>query len=303
MNGSTLHGPQNVAIRHFEGALRRLLNTLASSRLKNPAPAAIFLLFCAAPSLAQLKWQTSVDAAKQAQAKSGKPIFVDFMASWCGPCRKMDAETFSDPRVQALMKKMELVRLDVDKRPPLAKTYGVNSIPRMVVLSTDGKLLLDLMGYMEAEEFAGMVRPVLAELGMAPPETVDARQTSTEADQVRSALTSHAYASLKASNPKLATTGLSKLAEGLGAAKEPEYKAALELMRQAGNDAVPAFIGGLASPHLAVRAGCYRALQETLKGQPLPSYDPWLPAKARKARSAEWAAWWASRSRASVPRR
>jgi thioredoxin-like negative regulator of GroEL len=244
------------------------------------------------PANAQVKWQTSFEAAKKAAAASGKPICIDFMATWCGPCRKMDEETFSDPRIQALLKKMELVRLDVDNRPAQAKTYGVNAIPRLIVLpSGGGRPHLDLQGYCDAEELAGQLRSAL---GLSPQDVAPTKKAAEEVNRVGEALANHTYPALKATDPKAAAAGLDKLMEQLGAAKEADFKEALKFVRLAGDDAVPAFIRGLDHPHLAVRAGCYRALQETFKNAALPPYDAWAPARVRKAQAAKWNQWLAT---------
>ena len=71
--------------------------------------------------------------------------------------------------------------------------------------------------------------------------------------------------------------------------------------RGAGDDAVSAFIHGLAHTHLAVRAGCYRALQETFRETPLPAYDAWASAHARKLQAAKWGQWWAGQKGRLVP--
>lgn len=51
-------------------------------------------------STAQVEWQPIEKVAKEA---STKMIFVDFSTSWCGWCKKMDKETFSDPVVAAIL--------------------------------------------------------------------------------------------------------------------------------------------------------------------------------------------------------
>ncbi len=54
---------------------------------------------------AQVKWQTIEQAAQTDTKKNKKLFFIDFSTSWCGWCKKMDRDTFSDPVVAAILNK------------------------------------------------------------------------------------------------------------------------------------------------------------------------------------------------------
>ncbi|MBR6793484.1 MAG: thioredoxin [Clostridia bacterium] len=74
--------------------------------------------------------------------KSDKPVFIDFFATWCGPCKMLS------PIVEQLAEEVEDVKIckvDVDQEPELAAAFGVSSIPTLVLMK-DGKLIDQRLG-------------------------------------------------------------------------------------------------------------------------------------------------------------
>lgn len=62
--------------------------------------------------------------------KSDKPVFVDFYATWCGPCKMMSPilEQLSEEKQDVVFAK-----IDVDYAERLAVLYGISSIPCMIL--------------------------------------------------------------------------------------------------------------------------------------------------------------------------
>ena len=54
-------------------------------------------------------------------------VLVDFYANWCGPC-KMIA-----PELERVESKVKVVKVDVDEFEELSRTYGVMSIPTLIL--------------------------------------------------------------------------------------------------------------------------------------------------------------------------
>ena len=51
----------------------------------------------------QIEWKTIEQAAKTDSKTNAKLYFVDFYTSWCGWCKKMDRETFTNPVVAKIL--------------------------------------------------------------------------------------------------------------------------------------------------------------------------------------------------------
>lgn len=81
---------------------------------------------------------------QEAQAvaeKEKKMIFIDFYTTWCGPCKMMSSEVFTQDQVGEYFNRA-FVNLKVDAEKgegvELAKKYQVKAYPTFVVLRADG---------------------------------------------------------------------------------------------------------------------------------------------------------------------
>jgi thiol:disulfide interchange protein len=101
-------------------------------------------------------WQ-SIDAAESESHRTGKPILYDFSAEWCGPCRVMEREVFSDPKAAEQLQQRFVPVKVVDRQredgrnPPdigaLQARYHVQAFPTLVVAYADGRELERVEGY------------------------------------------------------------------------------------------------------------------------------------------------------------
>lgn len=112
------------------------------------------------PAKPRIDWQVKYPEAVALAAKLEKPVLIDFFAAWCGPCRMMEEQTFTDPEVITAMGDFVCVKVDVDTDEKTAFAYGVRSIPRTVVLNIHGEMVGDRVGFMESSAYMAFLKDV-----------------------------------------------------------------------------------------------------------------------------------------------
>jgi thiol:disulfide interchange protein len=95
----------------------------------------------------ELHWHTKLDDAMSESAATGKPIFVDFHATWCPPCKMMEEKTFPSAAFTTEADDWVLLKIDVDKDVETAIKYGATGLPTLGVLKADGKPVAGVSGY------------------------------------------------------------------------------------------------------------------------------------------------------------
>jgi thioredoxin 1 len=132
-------------------------------RISNNIVALMLLAFCGT-ALAQDETRSGITffngTLKEAIAKAkaeNKFVFFDACASWCGPCKAMDKEVFTDKAVaDYLNAKFVAIRIDMEKGegPDLEKRYkSINGYPSLLFLDGSGMPVKTLLGSRDAEEF------------------------------------------------------------------------------------------------------------------------------------------------------
>ncbi len=96
---------------------------------------------------------------EQQVLNSARPVFVDFWAEWCGPCRSVS------PVVEELSGeydgKVDFVKINVDENGELAQKYNVLSIPTLVIFK-NGKIVTQKVGASTKESFKTMLDGALS---------------------------------------------------------------------------------------------------------------------------------------------
>jgi thioredoxin 1 len=85
-------------------------------------------------------------------------LVVDCTASWCGPCKLV--APLMDRLANEYSDRVKVFKLDLDTNKPIAKRFGIKSIPA-VMFFQKGELLETLIGVKPYEEFSSTVERFL----------------------------------------------------------------------------------------------------------------------------------------------
>lgn len=109
-------------------------------------------------------FQGTWEEAKAKARSEGKLIFADAYAAWCGPCKKMAAQTFPDPEVGAFFNANFIsVKYDMEKpeNAEFASAYPVRSYPTLIFIDGEGKIVRKEVGARDPRQLIDLGRKVL----------------------------------------------------------------------------------------------------------------------------------------------
>lgn len=101
------------------------------------------------------EYLTNLNAVNKA-LKDNEKVLLDFTASWCENCKLLDAQTFSDERVQERLKGYKLVKIDISEndsaQTQMMKEFGVFA-PPVLIFYEKGAEISRFEGFVGADEF------------------------------------------------------------------------------------------------------------------------------------------------------
>jgi thioredoxin 1 len=80
---------------------------------------------------------------EQEVLQSSEPVFVDFHAEWCGPCKAMAPAL--EQVASEMQGKIKVVKLDVDQNPAVTQQYRIQAMPTLMIFK-DGQVAAQRVG-------------------------------------------------------------------------------------------------------------------------------------------------------------
>lgn len=102
-----------------------------------------------------------MEAARQKASDQQLMMFVDVYATWCGPCKVMDREVYTDPVVADYMN-ANFVNVRMDGETDYGRKYAeeqqLEGYPSMYIFSRDGEPVSKIIGFTAAEELVPLLK-------------------------------------------------------------------------------------------------------------------------------------------------
>jgi thioredoxin 2 len=114
---------------------------------------------CGKPFLLDRPIVLREDTFERTIRESTIPVFVDFYADWCGPCKMM--APFVDELASKYQGEALIAKLDTDRAQTISMSFGIRGIPTTIVFR-DGKEAKRLTGAVPLKGLEALLNEAMA---------------------------------------------------------------------------------------------------------------------------------------------
>ncbi|HBA83647.1 MAG TPA: hypothetical protein DCZ95_06085 [Verrucomicrobia bacterium] len=235
-----------------------------------------------APQTVPLIWQNDLELALVDAAAQYRSVLVFMTAPNCIYCRRLKDQVFSEPDIQELLHQFTLMEIDVQRHPAMGRQFGLQGVPALLILASDGRERERIVGYVGRDDLRKIL---LSALGQGESAFRSAEELSVDALLDQETIRDDQWATL------VAAMGQKELRDSIR-----------ERLRTTSPFPRKALVGLLTNPRLAVRLGVMELLEEAA-GDDF-GLDPWSTDAAAPDREEALGAWqrWAEEETADAHR-
>jgi len=116
-----------------------------------------------------IPWHTTLESARRQAAQTNQLVLIHFWAPWCGACRRMEQEVFTQPNVAAAIGANYVpAKINADHFQKITEQYGVTALPTDVIVTAEGQFVQKLEGMRKANDYSAQLNQIAS---MARPRT------------------------------------------------------------------------------------------------------------------------------------
>ncbi|MBX2871430.1 MAG: thioredoxin family protein [Saprospiraceae bacterium] len=178
-------------------------------------------------------WINSLEVAKRLAKREKKLILIDFWATWCRPCFRMDQEVWSTPEIQALKENFIPLEVDIDLHPSIRQALNVRYLPTVMIIDPWEDVYLLEEGYQNKEHLKALLEVFPANVERLYIAMEDYKSRKEDAERLMEVIRNqHLYASNLSGSAKRgfvqkSLKHLKKLRKMMTKEKSPQLQAEL----------------------------------------------------------------------------
>jgi len=120
----------------------------------------IVLLLFSVWLFADIHWQKDIPTAIDLAKKENKTIMVFVEGENCRWCKKMKYRTLSDEKVEQRLQSFIAVKVMRENKEAVKNLPAIQGVPTIFFINTDKKLLQDVIGYFDVDDFISYIDSV-----------------------------------------------------------------------------------------------------------------------------------------------
>jgi len=231
-------------------------------------------------------FHAGLKAACKAAEADGSLVLLVFGSKLCNACQSLKEKTLLSPAFLEKAGPLHIVQIDPDADEKAARAFKVSTIPDLVLLTGDGKIVARRQGFVAADKLLPWIEQGRRRAAQGLWEGTAPRE---EPDQLVG----------RARSDQLTDDDLKELVQRMGAADPAARLRAARVLLAQRERAVPFLIEGTTDRYLGVRIGASGVLKKMAPNA--PTADPWTPRGELQKRAAELEAWWAKTGKLPPP--
>ena len=118
---------------------------------------------------AEVAWARSYEAGLARVRAEKKPVMIDLYTDWCGWCKRLDEDVYTNESIAGLSKQFVCIKLNPEKDKKNGKKFKVEGFPTIIFLNARGAEVNRIGGYLAAPKFAEEMKKALAAAGVKGP--------------------------------------------------------------------------------------------------------------------------------------
>ena len=113
------------------------------------------------PRATSILWESDIRKAAIRSSRDGKPMLLNVSADWCHFCTKMKHETYTQRQlIDQINDQFVAVDLDADANRQLVQLLGIKSLPTVLLVTPDIKVVTTMTGFQSADELTHQLNQV-----------------------------------------------------------------------------------------------------------------------------------------------